>query len=301
MPVSSTQRISMGEFGTVYPMSHCDGLVLIPTDTKVYVLNPAIGDILTLPDGHKDEGLFQSVGLGLDLGTYKYKVVRSFYRSVDYSERTYDVGMEVFTLGGDYTDSCWRGTVNDPPYPVWSQVPKYFEGSVYWDICEDLLESPPQGFLKFSLEDETFSFICYPSVGSKGEGDTFVLIELGGQLCLGQELPTQIVIWVLPTRGSRCWVRHYVISLLEAWMFKPLFGAPKDGILVRSGNYLYRYDEVLGQAREVLCAHEVTYKNPKAGSSIIYEAKDVFYFNIIPYVESLVRVTRASGSSAPRV
>ncbi|CAL5069515.1 unnamed protein product [Urochloa decumbens] len=290
-----------GEFGTVYPMSHCDGLVMIPTDTKVYVLNPAIGDVLKLPDGHKDEGSFHSVGLGLDRRTFKYKVVRSFYRSVDYSKRTYDVGMEVFTLGGDDIDSTWRSTVNDPPYPIQSQVPKYFEGSVYWDICEDLLENPPHGFLKFSLEDETFSFICYPCGQSKGDNE-FMLTELGGQLCLAQRFPTQIVIWVLPSGGSHRWVRLYVINLLEAWTLEPLLGTLKDGILVRRGNYLYRYDGILRQAREVVCAHQVTYKNPKEGS--IYEVKDVFYFNIIPYVESLVRVTRArspSGSSAPRV
>jgi len=279
-------------------MSHCDGLVMIPTDTKVYVLNPAIGDVLKLPDGHKDDDVpIHSVGLGLDLCTNKYKVVRSFYRSVDYSEKTYDAGMEVFTLGGDDIDSCWRSTVNDPPYPIESQIPTYFKGSMYWDVCEDLLESPPQGFLKFILEDETFSFICYPCVRSKGDD----VVVLGGQLWLAQSLPTQMVIWALPSGNSHRWVQLYAINLLEAWMFKPILGTQKDGILVRRGNSLYRCGEGLGQAREVVCAHQVTYKNPTAGS-FIFEAQDVFYFNITPYVESLVRVTKSrlpAAVSAP--
>jgi F-box interacting protein len=286
-----------GEFGTVYPMSHCDGLVLISTDTKVYVLNPAIGDVLELPDGHKDVGEFQTVGLGLDPRTEKYKVVRSFYRSKDSSKRAYDAGMEVFTIGGDDFNMCWRSTVNDPPYPILPQGdPKCLRGSIYWELYKRLLESPPQGVVKFSLEDETFSLIHYPSMQS--EKDTAHLIVLGGELCLAQSLATaQIVIW-RSSSSTDChhWSKIYTINLFEAWTFHPLLGTHTDGILVRRGNYLYRCDESSRFAREVLCVHQVN-KNAKAGS-FSYGAEDVFYYNIIPYAESLVRVTKGKLPAA---
>jgi hypothetical protein len=47
---------------------------------------------------------------------------------------------------------------------------------------------------------------------------------------------------------------------------------------------------------EVLCVHQVN-KNAKAGS-FSYGAEDVFYYNIIPYAESLVRVTKGKLPAA---
>ncbi|KAF8715994.1 hypothetical protein HU200_026963 [Digitaria exilis] len=60
-----------GDFRSVFRMLHRDGLVLFPTDTKVYVINPATRDVLRLPDGRRDILLpaynnFQAVGFGLD-------------------------------------------------------------------------------------------------------------------------------------------------------------------------------------------------------------------------------------------
>jgi hypothetical protein len=37
------RRFPDGEFGPVSHLAHCDGLVLLPTNTKAYVFNPAIG------------------------------------------------------------------------------------------------------------------------------------------------------------------------------------------------------------------------------------------------------------------
>jgi hypothetical protein len=34
--------------------AHCDGLVLAPTDTKLYLFNPATGDAITLPESHRN-------------------------------------------------------------------------------------------------------------------------------------------------------------------------------------------------------------------------------------------------------
>ncbi|KAL6651651.1 hypothetical protein ACP70R_010576 [Stipagrostis hirtigluma subsp. patula] len=270
-----------GEFGSVYPMSHCDGLVILPTNTKVYVFNPATGGVLKLPDGHKYEGVFQTVGLGFDPHANKYKVVRFFYRSLDFSKMTYHTGMEVFTINGG--DSCWRGTAVDPPYPLETQAPMHFKGSLYWHIDDQLLKRPVRGFLRFKLEDETFSFIRSPV---SSDGDLLDLVELGDRLCLAQYLSDQIVIWMSPSGDDHGWDRRYIINLSEACYFRTL-GMLNDGILIRKGNYLYRYDPTSKDAKEVVRLDHLRYKNPMAGS-FDFVLEDLFFFNIIPYTESLV-------------
>jgi F-box interacting protein len=274
-----------GDFGSVYCMSQCDGLVMLPTDKKIYVWNPAMGDVLKLPDGQKNNKGFQTAGLGLDHGTNSYKVVRSFYRYANFAWRTYSAGMEVFTIGGH--DSRWR-IVEDPPYPLLSQLPLYCKGSLYWHICKELLESPPEGFLRFNLEDETFSFICHPVLPSKD--DRLDFLELGGELCLTQYLTTQIVIWKSPSGDNHQWDRLYVMNLTEAWKFHP-FEFLSDRILLRSGNHIYRYDEASRTAKEVVCLDQLRYKDPRMGN-LDFVGEYIYYFNIVPYTESLVPLTR---------
>jgi hypothetical protein len=41
-----------GEFSSVGQFVHCDGLVLLPTNTKVYLFNPATRETLTLPESN---------------------------------------------------------------------------------------------------------------------------------------------------------------------------------------------------------------------------------------------------------
>nr|XP_015642288.1 putative F-box protein At1g12855 [Oryza sativa Japonica Group] len=206
-----------GEFRSVYGMSHYDGLVIFPTNTRLYVFNPATGDVLKLPDGQKSR--FQTAGLGLDLGTNTYKIVRSFDRSIDFNQWAHDAaGMEVFTIGN--RDSCWRTIAEDPPYPVTAD-PMYFKGSLYWHICKELLQEgsppPPQGFLRFDLQDETFGLVLHDVVSPSDE-TRLDLVELGGELCLAQYLGTEMVIWKSSPSPSddisHQWDRLYTIGNL---------------------------------------------------------------------------------------
>uniref|UniRef100_A0A0D9X983 F-box domain-containing protein n=1 Tax=Leersia perrieri TaxID=77586 RepID=A0A0D9X983_9ORYZ len=153
-----------GEFHSVGFMSHCDGLVLFPTDTNVYVINPATGDVLKLPEGQKDakSSYWPTVGFGFDPRSNTYKVARYFYRSVNYTMQTYDAGMEVFTIGQDGSD-CWREIVESPPYSLHGmQVAVHCKGSLIWMISEMLAKPHPNVLLRFSLENENFSLIPYP-------------------------------------------------------------------------------------------------------------------------------------------
>ena len=56
-----------GEFSSICYFAHFDGLVLVPTDTNVYVFNPATRDVVTLPESSRNvlPGLVNlSVGFG---------------------------------------------------------------------------------------------------------------------------------------------------------------------------------------------------------------------------------------------
>uniref|UniRef100_A0A0D9WPJ0 F-box domain-containing protein n=1 Tax=Leersia perrieri TaxID=77586 RepID=A0A0D9WPJ0_9ORYZ len=277
-----------GEFRSVYRMSHCDGLVMLPTNTKLYVFNPATCDFLKLPDGQKDHLGIQTAGLGLDLGTNTYKVVRSFYRSVDFRRRTYDVGIEVFAIGGH--DSCWRRVVEDPPYPVSIQDPIYFKGSMYWHICKKLIRNPPQGFICFSLQDETFSLIRHTISSSDDEGIRLHFVELGGELCVAQYLATQIVVWKSSmSSDSHQWDRLYSISNLtnEAWKFQPFLDLVDDFMLLGPSNCIYLYNKASRSTKELVFVDQLKYTNPKVGK-LDFVRKDFYFFNIVPYIESLV-------------
>jgi F-box interacting protein len=178
------------EFSAVGIFAHCDGLVLVPTDTKVYIFNPATRDVLTLPESSRNKrpgiiGL--PVGFGRDPHTAgMYKVARSFFRSRDRETGLYNMGMEVCTVGdGSPAAPCWRETAEDQPYPVdaWVSAPTV-KGSMYWYIDKRHLNPRPRGILRFGLKDEAFSVTRLPDELDPGDADCFNLGVMGGELCL---------------------------------------------------------------------------------------------------------------------
>ncbi|CAM0883267.1 unnamed protein product [Alopecurus aequalis] len=147
--------------------AHCNGLVLMPMDGTVRVLNPATLHVFTLPAQRPQSvlpdwraWLFRGAfGLGHDPRSNTYKVARFLYRYVDDVHVTV---MEVFTLG---IDQHWRETAAPPPYPIIAgQTATFFRGSLLWTIDESLLKNDlgVRGFLRFNLEDESFSVTLGP-------------------------------------------------------------------------------------------------------------------------------------------
>ncbi|XP_037461116.1 putative F-box protein At4g09190 [Triticum dicoccoides] len=281
-----------GEFGSVYDMVHCDGLVLLLTDTNVYVFNPAIHQVLKLRDGQEDVWQFPTVGLGLDPRTNTYKVARYFYRSLDFSKKTYSVGMEILTIGGHDDDLCWRSVAQDPPLPFDPGSVTHFKGSLYLLIWDELVERRPQGVLRFNLEDETFSFIWHNELLSP-KGERLYFVELGGELCLVQCFDGKQVIWMLQFGDGHQWVQQYVIILPEPepWKFGILSVIRKDVLLIRSGNCLYHYHVARQDARVVVRLDRLRYKNPGVGS-FDFVGQDIFIFDMLSYTESLLQVTK---------
>lgn len=183
-----------GEFGPVSHLAHCDGLVLLPTNTKAYVFNPATGDAVALPESRRNmvrHVMALPAGLGLDASTGRYKVARFFLRSRHMKRGgKVPMGMEVFTIssggGEDNRSSSWRETLADPPYPVLgAQTGIHYQGYLFFFINKKSnREQSPNGLLRFSLQDETFGVTLLPSDMESTVDDNDICVkELDGELC----------------------------------------------------------------------------------------------------------------------
>ncbi|XP_071681862.1 F-box protein At3g22350-like [Lolium perenne] len=113
--------------------THCDGLVAIATTTnRIFVCNPATRELVALPPGSPDVNYqnYPSAVIGFDRCRNQYVVSRYFYRRRGYgklsSQFDYDIGHEVFTLGGD----SWELTV-DPPQAIGGMPPVYTGEAFY--------------------------------------------------------------------------------------------------------------------------------------------------------------------------
>ncbi|KAM0834503.1 hypothetical protein ACQ4PT_063561 [Festuca glaucescens] len=296
-----------GEFSSVCCFAHCDGLVLVPTDTKAYLFNPATRDVLTLPESRRD-AMYGDVnlpaGFGRDPRTGIYKVVRSFFRSIDTETGIYDMGMEVCTVGGGGSPAPrWRETAADQPYPVagWI-IAQYMKGGVYFIIDTSCLKPRPRGLLRFSLEDETFSVTLLPHELDPGEVEAFNLDVLCGELCLtgrrfGHSEEQPLTIWALveDDGATSLWEPRYTVYVTD--LCHPIAIVPSSGggvMVIWLTNKLYYYDL---QSNELTVACELESLRYQRRRSGTFESagKDAYFFNVIPYTESLVPVTALAG------
>ncbi|KAF7018219.1 hypothetical protein CFC21_031527 [Triticum aestivum] len=179
----------------LHRMAHCDGLVLLPTDNTVHVVNPATRRSITLPPTPNAVGLvnrFQgphAFGLGHDPRSNAYKVAH-FYGYLDMDMRTpgsyyYTAKMGVFTIG---TDSCWRDTAAAPPHHhvIPQRTATFSKGSLFWTVEEGVLHDTPvaPGFVRYRLEDESFSIVSAPPCTPRLNYEASSLTDLHGELCV---------------------------------------------------------------------------------------------------------------------
>ncbi|KAF8652055.1 hypothetical protein HU200_063000 [Digitaria exilis] len=292
-----------GEFGAVAPMAHCDGLLLLPTDTKVYVFNPATKDAIALPQSQRNMMRHYgclSVGLGLDTSTGKYKVARTFHRSCDDGPmEIFTMGMEVFTINGE--NGSWRETSVDLPYPILgSQAGIYCKGCLFFFIDKNNQQIPPQRLLRFSLLDETFGVTplltnLYPSVDDE---DIFVN-ELDGELCasLFSKVLQRVLIFTTSHVVDPRWDIRYIINVdVEC---DPMASLGSSRILLRHGCRVFRYNLKTGRLEEgeIFDMRDIRYLGP--GEDALGHAwENLSWFDLISYTESLVPVTLKASSWA---
>ncbi|XP_039804527.1 putative F-box protein At2g02030 isoform X4 [Panicum virgatum] len=284
------------EFGRVSDMAHCDGLMLLPTDTKVYVFNPATKDTIALPESQRNMMWHHRclpVGLGLDTSTGKYKVARSFYRSrCSDPVEIVAMGMEVFTINGKH--GSWRETLVDPPYPILSsQAATHYKGCLFYSIDKNNLQRPPHGLVRFSLADETFGVTplitnIYPEV----DHDDFFISEFDGELCCTYLCSHLQRVLVFTTRGvdHPKWSLRYLINVQSH--FYPLVPLGSGRILLRGGNCLLGYNLEASEIEvgERFDMDEIRYLAPSQ-DTLGRAWENVLWFDLISYTESLVPVT----------
>lgn len=291
-----------GEFTSVCQFAHCDGLVLLPTNTKVYLFNPATRDTLTLPESSNPNKIpvppdvCLPAGLGLDPSTGRYKVVRAFYRSIDPLTDVFRMGMQVYTIG-DTAAASWRDTPTDLPYPVVEWItPKSVKGKMFWVIdmynMEPLL---PRCLLCFNLQDETFGTTCLPYSLDPALDKAFMLDVTHGELCLtasssAKPGPQPQLVWALVHEDgmSSRWEQRYSISTSQVG--RPMALLAADMVMWYSRRRLYRYRLHTSELTDFVKMDGLRYQRPRAGT---FESagQNIFFFNVMPYMESLVRLT----------
>ncbi|CAN6252299.1 unnamed protein product [Urochloa humidicola] len=284
-----------GEFSSLRYFKHCDGLVFAPTDTRLYVFNPATRESITLPDGYRNslrvggQGCCYCAGLGLDPGTGKYKVVQAFYGSVDPGTNMWtDMGMEVFTIAGD-DGGNWREIVSDPPYPVERfQTAVTVNGFLFWRIAKHHPERL-RSILHLSLEEEEFGVTRLPD-SLDPSLDAFVLDVLYGRdLCLTAcTSETMLTIWTLPVvkEGLNSpWEWRYSIELERSMPCHTLSLPPfSNGIILWRTDTVYCYDPATSELTALCELRQMRYQGAR-------KWKNLFTFNFNPFTESLVRIT----------
>lgn len=92
------------------------------------------------------------------------------------------------------------------------------------------------------------------------------------------------------SHDSHLWEQLHVINLPEPWNLVCL-GTLRDGILFRTGHLLYRWDMADGKVSQVVCIDRLRYKIFSV-RSFDFKGEDFVFFNVIPYTESLVPVTK---------
>jgi F-box interacting protein len=289
------------EFHSACFFAHCDGLVLAPTDTKVYVFNPATRATITLPESSRKvhtAGACLPVGLGLDPRTGKYKVVRSFYRSTTSPHTTggvFSMGMEVYTIGN--SAASWRETAVDPPYAVAEFITaKSVRGGMFWIIDKRHVSQCPHGLLRFSLEDKAFDITCLPDSLDPALDESFLLDVLHGeQLCLtapsSRNPATQhFMVWTLAEDAgmNSQWEPRYQVHVSD--LFRPMALLPDGALMLWASHSLFRYDFGIPELTSMCELEVMKYQRRRAGT---FETArhDIYGFNVLPYTESLVNIT----------
>ncbi|CAN6247520.1 unnamed protein product [Urochloa humidicola] len=293
-----------GEFNCHCYSAHCDGLVLAPTDKKLYLFNPATRESITLPDSERNDLRYPAkachcAGLGLDPRTGKYKVFQAFYRciSAGFLSDVHLMGMEVFTVGGD--GGVWREMMSRPPYPVsrW-QTGVHVKGFMYWFIdgyhhYEN--EKAPRGLLRLSLANEVFDVTELPeSLDPALLGYSCSLDVLHGRglyLTARNDDESSVTIWMMQVDDDGAqgqWVQRYYVCLQNVCHPMALIGGTR--LLLRHGCVLYGHDSGASELATVCELDRIRYQGRRTR-----EWNNLWTFNVNPYTESLVRLTAAAG------
>jgi F-box interacting protein len=226
--------------------------------------------------------------LGLGLLFKKFKVVQCFRNSKD-DGLDNSSGMEVLTIDdGSSSSASWRDVL--PPYPV-SNIKNavFFKGSLIWILPKHYYqrEPPETRLLRFCLQDETFSFTPHPPCPTSLDHQNFAMGEMDGEFCVAQHESSHLVgIWMTNDVVNPQWDRRYVLDV-EPWVTMVI--SHGGLILTRDGHMVSKYNFHNKKMENVICLEALRYHEP-GPHTVEYNGENLFFFQMIPYAESLVRV-----------
>ncbi|XBH82111.1 hypothetical protein VPH35_070815 [Triticum aestivum] len=290
-------HIPAGEFEVVSRMAHCDGLVLLPTNTIVYVFNPATRDAIALPKSHRN--MMEYINC--------LPVARSFYRGCDDNGHI-TMGMEVLTINCGGQDE-WRETLVDPPALIsCPQTATCCKGYLFYFIDNVSHPCPPRTLLRFDLQHETFGFTplldtLYPQV----KYEDIILHELDGGLCATFFAKCLQHVAVCMTRDvmDPIWSLYYTVNVSSHCF--PMAYATRVLLAYDHLSYCY-YLQAHGAFKEdvIFDMDDLKFLGLNGEDTLGHaQQKKKWWFDLVSYTESLVPVTppkpslHALGGSCP--
>ncbi|TVU13976.1 hypothetical protein EJB05_37416, partial [Eragrostis curvula] len=293
--------------------THCDGLVALATATEqVFVCNPATREFVALPPGSRDvrpiKDRAPAAALGYDASRDRYVVARYFYREYRPFKDAdgkgwldFEIGHEVFTLGGDVSEGSWELT-DDPPHAIGPARPICTRDAIYW--CTEHLK--PNALLRFSLRDRAFDVVPCPPGENFRHGVDHVT-ELSGKLCYVRTdtvRDTAFDVWVADDDGPRPeWHLRCRVDFddygpdIGSEILLPVAAAGHEMLIAADHSKLYSYDARYRSVRKVVDM-EKELKYARADGTEFPDSDDEdeqdlagLVHHVVPYVESLVPIS----------
>ncbi|XP_048538977.1 F-box protein At1g52495-like [Triticum urartu] len=288
--------------------AHCDGLVLLPTEDIVRVLNPTTHQVLELPWSPNSIGPrrcsygcihkgHQAFGFGRSHRSNAYKAARFFYRE---KHAMGGIVMEVFTIGQDH---YWHETAAQPPYPfLVGRIATFFKGSLIWIVDQHSLmyeydhlvlhdRARMSCFVCFSLEDESFNIMTGPPRLEGPDYLEYSVAELNGELAVLRLAPTyeSVEIWMCAdAEGNKPqrWEQHYAFGFSSSVRLLATFD---DDIVYQGGLSDLRHQTSQGD-NIMVDMNNLAYYNPDMGTLVEYPWWDTEDFDVIFFIPSLVQI-----------
>jgi len=201
------------------------------------------------------------------------------------------MGMEVLTVSGNGgAAAVWRDIAARLSYHACNwRTAVAVNGFLFWRVAKHLPE-PPWGLIHLSLADETFGITRLPDSVDPVLPEAFTLDELHGQLCMTDFSHAQTVtIWTLAVQedgGPRPMLGEALRR--PARRFLPSVGISSrwTNIMVSLAFQISIYDMATAKLTTECQMDRLKYEGRRARTW-----KNLFYFNVRPYTESLVRIT----------
>ncbi|KAL6885938.1 hypothetical protein ACP4OV_010199 [Aristida adscensionis] len=285
---------------------HCDGLVAVATATdQIFVCNPATREFAALPpasrDAQADDLKAPAVALSYDPWRGRYVVARYFYREHREVEDAdtggkmldFDIGHEIFTLGGGASDSGGWELTEAPPAPIAPVRPICVQGAIYWATAY----VKPSVLLRFSLRDRAFAAAPGPPGANFVHGMDH-LTDLGGKLCyLRADSDVAYDVWVADDGPAPEWSLRCRVDFADdgpSVGIDALLPVADDGeelLFVADFKTLYGYNVRRKDLREVVDMDEELEYEEADGSAY---SDDELVHHVVPYVESLVSIGKSN-------